>query len=233
MSDADLGKWFKEKWPELMILGALVGGVGLLFQLNREVGVLSEKVSGEIGVVSAKVSGIDTRLSDFVSLIDTRLSNFHEDLNRLADLPKAVAVLEEKLNGLLASNVTVGFRETKEVQYTVARVIPYAFVINQCGRFSPDTKVEGRENVYRWEILEDITGKSIDHVWVGFEDAFPGTSILGTVTEGGKACEITITAKNPDNLEAILATNPVGCISILVSGPTATTYEDPSRVPEE
>jgi hypothetical protein len=143
--------------------------------------------------------------------------------NNAEQLSKVLAALDEQSKAL---------RERGYSEHQVARTAwrTGTRTILQCGVFSQETMIEGRENVFRWPLLFEINPDDVNHVYVGFEDTMPGLAVTGKIVEGGKYCEMEIRARDPGALATLLQAGISGCVSMSVSEPLPSFGGSPGTV---
>jgi hypothetical protein len=197
MSDSELGRFVKQKWPEIFVLVIILGLGKTVWDFNRDIGTFGADIQ------STKAD---------VSRIDAALLRIEGKLDVLNNLSKDSAVLATKVDALQRDVTDI---RSARASGGCAACGP-STTIYLCGDFSPKTQVAGRGNVYRWELISPQDPNRVTQLGASFKDAIPGAEIKTRLVENGKACEMEIRSTQPDALAAMLAKGIAGCITVVV-----------------
>jgi hypothetical protein len=205
MSDRELGRFIKDKWPELLVVVVILGLGKVVWDFNREIGSYGAHIENT---------------KEGVGRIDETLSKVDDKLGTLSGLDKSVGILSEKVDTITRDVADLrsshGNREVAKMVYETSQG-GYARIINQCGKLSLATQVEGKPNVFRWPMQAKLEMWDVRQVAAGFEQPIPGASITAKLVDDGKACEMEVSSANPESFSRLIQIGITACVSITVA----------------
>jgi hypothetical protein len=197
MSDRELGKFIKDKWPELLVFVGLLGLGKVVWDFNREIGAYAADSRN----VNTSIERIDATL--------IRLEGRMDGLNKLST---DVAVMSNKVDTVQRDIADI--RSSKSGSSCAG--CSASKTISQCGEFSRKTLMAGKTNVFRWKLSKPANPAQVANIGAQFNEPIPGVVINPKLIEGGKACEMEIVGNIPPALADRLIEGIAGCVTIVV-----------------